>query len=304
MKRDPRLVEFERWLLDNTAVSPSTAKVYAQSIGNCLRATGGHLRRALARELAESTKIALHSALTHWAQFTGDEELGAWLVSPGAKRSLHDKRNTRARQVRRPLDPGDVDRVLVQLDALRGAPADVAAPWIWPVVRLEIVLGLRARSDVTWIRRRDIVEALERGATAWSLWSKGDKQRSLPVAPVRTELWILAGWEGWDCVADLIAPDAAEGERRHIVAYDRLQYTLKVLGARAGLDPWQIYSHRFRHSAALRLYEASGHNIIAVQQLLGHANLETTKRYLQADNTREIGETLAAAYAQSSKGEG
>jgi integrase len=304
MKRDPRLAEFERWLLDNTAVSTSTARVYAQSVGTCLKTTGGHMRRALSRQLAQSTKIALHSALTHWAQFTEDAGLAEWLRSPEARRAMHDKRTTTERTVRQPLEAGEVDRVLEQVDLLRHAPPEEAAPWIWPVVRVELILGLRANSDVTWISRSALVQALNQGAASWSIWTKGDKQRSLPVEPVRTELLLLVSWPSWQVVADLIAGDVAGIDRRHRVAYDRLRFVLKVLSQRAGLDPEHIHSHRFRHSAALRLYEASGHNLIAVQQLLGHANLETTKRYLQHDYTREVGQQLVAAYATAEKGRG
>jgi len=48
---------------------------------------------------------------------------------------------------------------------------------------------------------------------------------------------------------------------------------------KAGLDIKRLSLHSLRHTAAHERY-AAGEDILAIQQLLGHASLDTTYRYL------------------------
>ena len=52
----------------------------------------------------------------------------------------------------------------------------------------------------------------------------------------------------------------------------------------------RISPHTLRHYAAWRYYKASGHDIRAVQYLLGHADIRTTARYIHAmkEASREL----------------
>jgi integrase/recombinase XerD len=62
------------------------------------------------------------------------------------------------------------------------------------------------------------------------------------------------------------------------IAPAELGRILRVLGNRAGVphcDP-----HRFRHTAA-RLFIRNGGDAFALQRLLGHEGLETTRRYVE-----------------------
>ena len=98
-------------------------------------------------------------------------------------------------------------------------------------------------------------------------------------------------------MADIIAP-ASPPEKRANAAYDKLRRLLKYYAEMIGISPEDMQTHRLRHSAALRLYKETNHNIVAVSQLLGHSSIETTKRYLQADMTDELDEAIMAAYEE------
>jgi site-specific recombinase XerD len=57
-----------------------------------------------------------------------------------------------------------------------------------------------------------------------------------------------------------------------------VQWAVKTVSRQAGIIK-DVHTHMLRHSYATHLLE-DGVNIIAVQKLLGHANIETTMEYL------------------------
>lgn len=61
---------------------------------------------------------------------------------------------------------------------------------------------------------------------------------------------------------------------------DRLRKVLSDLGERAGVA--HVHPHRFRHTAA-RLFIRNGGDAFALQRLLGHEGLETTRRYVELE---------------------
>jgi integrase len=56
---------------------------------------------------------------------------------------------------------------------------------------------------------------------------------------------------------------------------------LKEAGENFDLD--NLSAHSMRKTYAYKIYTESGHDIVAVKELLGHSSIEITKRYLGLD---------------------
>lgn len=102
---------------------------------------------------------------------------------------------------------------------------------------------------------------------------KDYEQREIPIpellvqalrARPRTSVWVF--------------PSAAGGLERHLLR------RLKRVAARTGVEHATL--HKFRHTYATRLLE-SGADVVTVQRLLGHSDLDTTRRYLNPDAERQ-----------------
>jgi integrase len=73
---------------------------------------------------------------------------------------------------------------------------------------------------------------------------------------------------------DLVFPTKAGNRETHLLRrLKEIAETAKVLGATL---------HKFRHTYATRLLE-SGCDIVTVQRLMGHSDLDTTRQYLDSD---------------------
>jgi integrase/recombinase XerD len=152
-------------------------------------------------------------------------------------------------------------------------------------LRISEALGLD-RDDI------DLEEALVR------VVGKGDRERQVPVGDVAVD-WLrryvgevrpawLAGWQG----------DARHGgplflsirgerlDRRR--AWEMLVASARAAGLEAGISP-----HTLRHSFATHLLEG-GADLRVVQELLGHASINTTQLY-----THLTGERIKDVYARA-----
>ncbi|HNU11447.1 MAG TPA: tyrosine recombinase XerC [Rubrivivax sp.] len=109
---------------------------------------------------------------------------------------------------------------------------------------------------------------------------KGSKRRSVPIgAPA------LQALQAWLALRPrLAAPDEPAlfvSQRGTRLTPNPLRARLRALALQAGV-PAQVRPHMLRHSFASHLLQSSG-DLRAVQELLGHASIQTTQVYTRLD---------------------
>lgn len=135
------------------------------------------------------------------------------------------------------------------------------------ICRLAAEHGMR-RAEVAQVHSRDIFEDLD----GWTLLvhGKGGRERLVPLLDdVAAEL--RASGEGY-----VFPGNYGPG---HLSP----QWVGKII---ARLLPGDYTMHKLRHRAGTKWYEASGHDLFAVQELLGHATPNTTRVYVRVDAAR------------------
>ena len=156
----------------------------------------------------------------------------------------------------------------------RTALADVTQPRVRVALRLAAEAGLR-RTEVSLVHADDI----EPDILGWTLIAhgKGGKDRRVPLADDLAREVIVQCDGGW------LLPGRIDG---HLSG----AYVGKLV-ARALPGIWTM--HTLRHRFGTRA--AEGGDLIAVQQLLGHASVATTQRYvLRPDDALRRAAKLAA----------
>lgn len=105
---------------------------------------------------------------------------------------------------------------------------------------------------------------------------KGGKTRLLPVGQ-----GARAALQAWKTVQSVEVPWVFEGRQGGPLSHRAIQKRVELRARECGL--WQrVHPHMLRHSFASHLLESSG-ELRAVQELLGHASLNTTQVYTHLD---------------------
>ena len=163
-------------------------------------------------------------------------------------------------------------------------------PWHRALVALLLFAGLR-RSEAAAITLADL--DLEHGQLL--VRGKGSKQRVVPLAsPVVEAIQEYLACRPQTDSAHLFISRVGGHALPGRVTNRMLRQVLRG----ADLDQERITPHRLRHTFATHLIR-NGVDVRTVQELLGHADLQTTARYLHSDmRTKQAAvEKLAAAFA-------
>lgn len=215
----------------------------------------------------------------------GTDDLLGWLTAyPWCPETRHSYRSALRgffawayRQGCVPADPAaGLPAVSVHAGVPRPTPDPVwaatevtATPRTLLMLRLAAEAGLR-RGEIAQLHRRDVCDG-----PSLLIHGKGGHQR---VVPVSAEIAALIGG-----VQDWLFPNGRGG---HLAPE-----TVGELCSAALAHGWTL--HSARHRFASRAYAAT-HDLRAIQELLGHASVSTTQRYV-AVNDAELRAVAAAA---------
>lgn len=181
------------------------------------------------------------------------------------------------------------------------ATVDPRARHPWP----ERDTALVATLAVTGIRLGEAVALSIRsldgpvGERRLTVVGKGDKTRALPLYPaLEAVLDCYLASRGTRFPAHNLVRPTTPLFVHHTgtpITPRQVQYLIERLYVRAGIRsqvPPGALVHALRHTFATTALEG-GANVVEVQQLLGHASLDTTKRYLEA-TANELRDSLRA----------
>jgi integrase/recombinase XerC len=302
--RSPLVDAVEAWLVNLGATKPSPATLLAyrrdvEGIAGRLAVLEG------IGELGEVTltdlgRPALRAAFASWASDHAAASVrrahSAWsnlfdfLVAEGVRDG-----NPMA-AIPKPKTPAVLPRSIRARDAIprllkAATEPDPRARRPWPARDLAVV----ATFCVTGIREAEAAGlnvgslAGEPGSRRLEVKGKGGKARPIPIDPALEQ--VLAGYQkeradrfpshDLDHPSTPLFVDAARGRRMTV---DQLRYLVDRLYVRAGIRaqvPAGALVHALRHTFATSALEA-GADVVELQELLGHASLETTRRYLSA----------------------
>ena len=281
--------EYVGWLQLEANRSPNTVRAYASEIRRLLSflAASGHtldagtLRhedlRAYQRHLAQRLKspasraralVAIRSWL-RWVAREGlmDSDLSNGITLPKLEQRLP-----------KPIEPDELTRLLASLPRSTLLEKRDRA-----LVHFLVSTGCRI-SEALALDRTDV----PRSGNRLVVTGKGSKQRSVYLtddARLALEDY-LAGRED-ACMALFINFDRSAGddrERRLTAAGAR--YIVKQV--RTALGAWSFKSpHVARHTTATTLLEVTGGDVRLVQEVLGHANLNTLQGYTKIVDSRK-----------------
>jgi site-specific recombinase XerD len=137
------------------------------------------------------------------------------------------------------------------------------------MVQTTYACGLRA-SEVLGLRVTDIDSSR---MLVWVRQGKGGKDRGVPLSTALLEA-LRAHWQRLQPSTWLFPGQRPNGQR----SLGNLQRTVHRAVVAAGFTK-KVSLHTLRHSYATHLLEA-GVDVVSIQRLLGHRNLQTTARYL------------------------
>lgn len=211
-----------------------------------------------------------------WAKYTGDGDLLVRLEDIKRPAAI-------ARDVREPFEFSDwfaIRNAIENYPGITDAKRNVCA--------LIALRGIRC-GDVLRLAKRDVSQAVDAGVLAFE--SKGERWQKFNAAPLLPHLKGLMGcWHHGQRVRNLVSPGSSE-EHCQETAGRAIRRVFDEIADEIGMNPEDLYAHRFRHTyATYFLQEMAGdpEAIFKLQQQMGWARLDTASNYLRRSRQGEL----------------
>lgn len=257
--------DYIRWGRDERGWRPNTRKNYRLRVRQLRRWLAAPVETATETELREHLRSIDGSASNRNMSQKALKALGAYLVDVGCWE------HNRAAGLRLVPEPDTLPKALSAEQAER---VEVAAMEAKLLERTAMILLLYSA-----LRRGEML-ALEWShvdlAEGWLRFTgKGGRERVVPLHPRAADL--LSEWHTVCPSARWVVPSPLPSRDRP-ASTSWLEAVCKRVGKAAGVP--DLHPHMLRHTFATRMLE-QGADIRQVQELLGHASLTTTMRYLR-----------------------
>jgi site-specific recombinase XerD len=223
-------------------------------------------------EITRQTVVQFAVSLSHWSPVTVRRKLSCLSSFFSFLQDMGYVSGNPARRLPLPKLEQHVPVTLTEEQAQQLIAA-AEAPWHRCLVVLMLATGLR-RSEVVQASLED-VDLQNRQLL---VHGKGGKQRTVPLTR-----------RAMEAVSQYLPHRPPTASRRLFVNArgeplrgKAINLTLRELLGKAGLSGLGITPHKLRHTFATQLIQ-KGVDVRTVQELLGHADLETTARYLHSD---------------------
>jgi len=188
----------------------------------------------------------------------------------------------------RPITPEESDSILNTLVRQRDRLFVLAGQHLG--MRISELLSLKVGTVAIGMLPKDEITIARRKLKGGKSGRKGLHGRTIPVHPdLASALAIyLADFPGGPPAPDSYLFPSRKGFNRPIGIH-RAWHIMKVAAMEGGLNADRISTHSLRKSFAAAIYEASGHDLRATQELLGHTEVETTVKYIEPNKERLAG---------------
>ena len=247
------------------------------------------LRSGKAGATTQHTMARHASVFFRWARDEGEvtDPTGRPVRNPTVKLRLPTAPKKRPRLIR----PGEVATILDALPT-SGQGVHSGRHWLYPVVRSNVILGLRA-GEVCRLSWGDV--DFGRGELV-VYTTKGHSDRAVPLSAVvveeldRARSWAVKGTGREPEPGDRVfrtSPEAVPMCSRYLSRQFKKYVRLALPSHRAD----EINFHSTRHSAASYLAQA-GKTAEFVREYMGHASVATTYRYVHLDRRRVHDEAI------------